>query len=129
MASRIAPFDSQQLEAACRVLADTANGLSGTQIGRLLQEINVPDPSSDMTKWKRLFNALAGMQNKHQAGNHLIQFINLAMNPVSYARDPGAFAWRRDELNVVLAFSGFYVRDDGKVAHSAKATTLDAARA
>ncbi len=129
MASRIAPFDSQQLEAACRVLADTANGLSGTQIGRLLQEINVPDPSSDMTKWKRLFNALAGMQNKHQAGNHLIQFINLAMNPVSYARDPGAFAWRRDELNVVLAFSGFYVRDDGKVAHSAKATTLDTARA
>ena len=30
---------------------------------------------------------------------------------------------------VVLAFSGFYVRDDGKVAHADKATTLDAARA
>ncbi|WP_272015478.1 TIGR02391 family protein [Pseudomonas aeruginosa] len=129
MASRIAPFDSQQLEAACRVLADTENGLSGTQIGRLLHEINVPDPSPTMTKWKRLFNAIAEIQNKHQVGNHLIQFINRAMNPVSYAREPGAFAWRRDELNVVLAFSGFYIRDDGKVAHSDKATTLDAARA
>ena len=55
--------------------------------------------------------------------------INRAMDPVNYARDPGAFTWRRDELNVVLAFSGFYVREDGKVAHADKATTLDAARA
>jgi len=126
---RTAPFSSQHLEAACRVLADTDRGLSGTQIERLLQEIEVADPSPDITKWKRLFNALAGVQNQHQLGNHLIMFINRAMNPVNCARDPVTFAWRRDELNVVLAFSGFYVRDDGKVAHADKATTLDAARA
>ncbi|WP_420466848.1 TIGR02391 family protein [Panacagrimonas sp.] len=129
MAARIASFSSQHLEAACRVLADTVQGLSGTQIERLLQEIKVDDPSPGMTKWKRLFNALAGAQNQHQVGNHLIMFINRAMDPVNYARDPGTFAWRRDELNVVLAFSGFYVREDGKVGHADKATTLDAARA
>lgn len=129
MATRIIPFSSQHLEAACRVLADTARGLSGTQIERLLQEIEVTDTSPGMTKWKRLFNALAGAQNQHQVGNHLIMFVNRAMNPVSYARDPAMFAWRRDELNVVLAFSGFYVREDGKVGHAEKATTLDAARA
>jgi uncharacterized protein (TIGR02391 family) len=127
--TRIPPFSSQHLEAACRVLADTERGLSGAQIERLLQEIEVPDPSPGMTKWKRLFNALAGVQNRHQVGNHLIMFINRAMNPVSYARDHRTFAWRRDELNVVLAFSGFYVREDGKVGHADKATTLDAARA
>lgn len=127
--TRIAPFSSQHLEAACRVLADTARGLSGTQIERLLQEIEVADTSPGMTKWKRLFNALAGAQNKHQVGNHLIMFVNRAMNPVSYARDPATFTWRRDELNVVLAFSGFYVREDGKVGQADKATTLDAARA
>lgn len=125
----IAPFNSQHLEAACRVLSDTERGLSGTQIERLLQEIDVADTSPGMTKWKRLFNALACAQNRHQLGNHLIMFINRAMNPVNYARDAAAFAWRRDELNVVLAFSGFYVREDGKVAHADKATTLDAARA
>jgi hypothetical protein len=76
-----------------------------------------------------LFNALAGAQNQHQVGNHLIMFINRAMNPVNYAREAAAFAWRRNELNVVPAFSGFYVREDGKVAHTDKATTLDAARA
>lgn len=129
MATQIEPFTSQHLEAACRVLADTERGLTGTQIERLLQEIEVPAPSPGMTKWKRLFNALADMQNQHQVGNHLIMFINRAMNPVSYARDPGTFVWRRDELNVVLAFSGFYVREDGKVGYADKATTLDAARA
>ena len=127
--TRIPSFSSQHLEAACRVLADTERGLSGTQIERLLQEIEVSDTSPGMTKWKRLFNALAGAQNQHQVGNHLIMFINRAMNPVNYAREPAVFAWRRDELNVVLAFSGFYVREDGKVANADKATTLDAARA
>lgn len=125
----ITPFNSQHLEAVCRVLADTERGLTGTQIERLLQEIGVTDVSRNMTKWKRLFNALAEAQYKHEVGNHLIMLINRAMDPVNYARDSGAFNWRRDELNVVLAFSGFNVREDGKVAHADKATTLDAARA
>lgn len=129
MTTPITPFNSQHLEAACRVLADTERGLTGTQIERLLQEIAVADTSPGMTKWKRLFNALAEAQNKHQLGNHLIMLINRAMDPVNYARDPNAFNWRRDELNVVLAFSGFRVREDGKVTHADKATTLDAARA
>ena len=129
MATRIAPFSSQHLEAACRVLADTERGLSGTQIERLLQEIEVSDTSPGITKWKRLFGALANAQNKSHVGNYLIMFINRAMNPVGYARDPATFAWRRDELNVVLAFSGFYAREDGKVGYADKATTLDAARA
>jgi len=46
------------------VLADTERGLSGTQSERLLQEIAIADTSPGMTKWKRLFNALAGAQNK-----------------------------------------------------------------
>ena len=126
---QIQPFDAQHLEAACRVLADTERGLTGSQIERLLQEIEVEDVSPELTKWKRLFNALAGAQNKCQLGNHLIMFINRAMNPVSYARDRDAFDWRRSELNVVLAFSGFRVREDGKVVKSRKETTLAGARA
>jgi uncharacterized protein (TIGR02391 family) len=125
----IPAFNSQNLEAACRVLADTSRGLTGPQIEHLLQEIRVADVSPEMTKWKRLYNALGGAQNKHQMGNHLIMFINRAMNPVSYARDRAAFEWRRDELNVVLAFSGFYVRDDGKVTRSTTESTLAGARA
>ena len=40
----IAPFNSQHLEAACRGLADTERGLTGTQIETLLQEIKIADP-------------------------------------------------------------------------------------
>jgi uncharacterized protein (TIGR02391 family) len=76
-----------------------------------------------------LFNALVGAQNTHQVGNHLIMVINRAMNPVGYARNQQTFEWRRDELNVVLAFCGFYVREDGKVVHSTRETTLTGARA
>ncbi len=83
MATRIDPFSSQHLEAVCQVLADTERGLSGMQIQRLLQEIEIADPSPEMTKWKRLFNAFVGAQNRHQIGNYLIIFINRAMNPVN----------------------------------------------
>jgi uncharacterized protein (TIGR02391 family) len=126
---RIPLFSSQHLQAACKVLADTERGLTGSEIGHLLQEIKVADVSPDLTKWKRLFNALADAQNKYQVGNHLIMFINRALNPVSYAQNKNAFEWRRDELNVVLAFSGFYIREDGNVAHSSTETTLAGARA
>lgn len=87
----IPPFNSQHLEAVCRVLADTSLGLTGPQIEHLLQEIRVADTSPEITKWKRLYNTLGGAQNKHQVGNHLIMFINRALNPVSYARDRAAF--------------------------------------
>jgi len=126
---KIKPFNAQKLEAACRILADTERGLTGSEIGYILSDCRVDDVSPGMTKWKRLFNALAEAQNKHQVGNHLIMFINRALNPVKYARNKEAFEWRRSELNVVLAFSGFSVREDGKVNHTQVETTLKGARA
>lgn len=126
---RIQPFNPQKLEAACRVLADTNLGLNGSEIGYLLQECKLADISPTMTKWKRLFNALVEAQNKYHVGNHLIMFINRALDPVKYARDKEKFEWRRTELNVVLSFSGFCVREDGKVIHSQKETTLKGALA
>ena len=126
---RIRPFDAQKLEAACRVLADTTRGLTGSEIGYLLQDCKLVDISPDMTKWKRLFNALVEAQNKYQVGNHLIMFINRALDPVKYARDRENFEWRRNELNIVLSFSGFSVREDGKVVHTKRETTLKGALA
>ena len=126
---RIQPFNPQKLEAACRVHADTERGLTGSEIGYLIQDCKIEDVAPSMTKWKRLFNALVTAQNKHQVGNHLIMFINRALDPVNYAREKEKFEWRRNELNVVLSFSGFSVREDGKVVHTQKETTLKGARA
>jgi uncharacterized protein (TIGR02391 family) len=126
--AHIPPFNAQELEAACRVLADTEQGLTGSQIGYILEDCKIIDVMPNMTKWKRLFNALVESQNKHQAGNHLILFINKALNPVGYARDKEKFEWRRNELNVVLSFTGYQVREDGKVIRTKKETTLKGAR-
>jgi uncharacterized protein (TIGR02391 family) len=127
--TRIPPFNSSQLEAACKVLADTTNGLKGDEIGHILADMKVSDPDAGGTKWKRLFNALAQAQNKHQVGNHLIMFINRAMKPIRYTSAPELFAWRRNGLNVVLSFCGYNIREDGQVGHTTVESTLAGALA
>ena len=126
---KLQPFDAQQLEAACKILADTERGLTGREIGYILADCKVDDVSPSMTKWKRLFNALAGAQNKHHVENHLIMFVSRALSPVRYVHDGEAFEWRRNELNIVLAFSGFNVREDDKVVRIRPESTLRNAKA
>lgn len=126
---RLPCFESAQLEAAAKVLGDTGMGLTGSEIGHLLAEIRAEDLDVGATKWKRLYNALARAQNKHQVGNHLIMFITRAMSPVRYVGAAGLFTARQDALNVVLAFSGYRVRDDGKVIRTTREATLDGAKA
>jgi uncharacterized protein (TIGR02391 family) len=127
--ARLPVFESSHLEAACRVLADTSNGLKGGELEHILAELGLADPTPGMTKWKRLFNALVHAQNEHQVGNHLIQFINKAMSPARYTSTPELFAWRQDGLNVALAFAGYAVNDKGQVIHTTPETTVDGARA
>jgi uncharacterized protein (TIGR02391 family) len=129
MATSIPLFTAEQLQSICQVLADTEEGLTGSEIGYILGNCRVPDVSSDMTKWKRLFNALITIQNEKQIGNYTLMFINRAMDPVRYTNRPDFFSSRRDALNNVLAFTGFKVGDDGKVRWAQKAQNLDEALA
>lgn len=122
-------FASAELEAACKVLGDTTNGLTGGEIAHLLSEIGVVDTDPSLTKWKRLYNAMVEKQYQVNAGNFVIQFINKAMAPAKYTTATELFHWRRDGLNVALAFAGYRVREDGRVAHSTRESTLDGARA
>ena len=126
---KIIPFKPQKIEAVCRVIADTERGLTGSEIGYLIVDCKMKDVDPSNTKWKRLFNSLVDSQNRHKVGNHLIMFINRAIDPVNYIRNKGDFEWRRSELNVVLAFSGYSIREDGKVIRSQVETTLKGARA
>lgn len=127
--ARLPCFESSHLEAACRVLADSANGLTGNEIQCILAELEIQEPSPTMTKWKRLFNALAEVQNKHQVGNHLILFINKAMSPARYTSNPELFSWRQDGLNVALAFAGYAVNPQGQVMHATRESTVEGALA
>jgi uncharacterized protein (TIGR02391 family) len=125
--NRVPPFDAQQLTSIAQILADTTGGLTGSQIAYLLRDSKIPDVSPDQTKWKRLFNAFVELQNERQFGNHVVVFINKAMNPVQYTSSPDVFKSRRDQLNAVLSFSGMSVGDDGKARWATRATNLDEA--
>ena len=123
----ISAFSAQHLEAICRVLAETDTGLTGSEIGYLLQDSRLEDADPGITKWKRLFNAFVRFQNEHQAGNGVVVFITRSMNPASYTDRPDVFRLRRDKLNAVLAFCGLYLREDGKVKREQRASTIDQA--
>jgi uncharacterized protein (TIGR02391 family) len=124
---RVPIFDAQHLTSIAKILADTDDGLTGSQIGYLLRDCEIPDVCSDQTKWKRLFNAFVEFQNRRQFGNHVVVFVNKAMNPVQYTSSPQVFTLRKDQLNTVLAFSGLSVGEDGKVRWVRRATGLDEA--
>ena len=120
-------LNAQQLEAICKVLADTSTGLTGSQINYLLADSSIPNVSPEATKWKRLFNAFIGFQNTHQVGNHVIVFISRAMNPTTYTEDREVFEFRKERINAVLSLCGFEVMDTGKVRRVRKAKSLDEA--
>ncbi len=82
-----------------------------------------------MTKWKRLYNAFATIQNQERIGNRVIMFINRAMDPANYTNNPVVFSNRQGSLNSVLAFSNMIIGDDGKVRRAPAVNNLDDALA
>lgn len=120
-------FTEQQLESLCKIMADTNTGLTGSEIARVLAVMGIQDVDPHLTKWKRLFNALAVEQNNCNYGNHVISFINRVYDPVLWASNEELFNSKRNELNTVLAFCGLTLREDGKVAKTTKVNTLSEA--
>ena len=123
------PFSRAQLEAICKVLADTSEGLTGSEIGGILGQVRVADVDSAMTKWKRLFNALAQEQNRAQSGDRVLAFIRHALEPARYQGDSARLEERRDRVNVtLLLYDGLEFGEDGKFHRTKKASSLPEAQ-
>ena len=125
--NRMATLSAQQLEALSRILGATETGLTGTEIGYLLRDSRIPDSSSEMTKWKRLFDAFMSFQNEHGVGNHVLVFVKRAMDPARYVENPTSFHARRNRLNTVLALCGMSLGEDGQIRKADAARTIDQA--
>ena len=117
-------FPSVQLQALCDVLGDTSTGLTGNEIGQLLSACRIDDPSPNMTKRHRLFEALKARQAQDRCSNAVLHVIQQAMAPVSYQGQTDVFDSRRDALNGVLAFAGWQLGEDGRLRTAKRATTL-----
>ena len=115
---------SAQIEQIAQVLGNTERGFTGSELGRLLTECNMRDPSPGMTKWKRLFNAFCDEVNKSGSTNTVYQFVQHCLEPARGLSDPERYSWMRVEINRVLMFVGIEIRDDGNYFRVPQAETL-----
>ena len=123
------PFTAEELTHLCRELADTVTGLTGSEIGYILNQIGVADTDQGMTKWRRLFNALVGRQNQDGKGNIVLAFISKALNPARFVGNRSFYASKLESVNVILAFKGLRFEEDGKFHIVEKALKLSDAEA
>jgi uncharacterized protein (TIGR02391 family) len=121
------PIDGNVLEGISKVLGDTSNGLTGTEIGKFLQEVNIPDIDSINTKWKRLFNAFVTFQNRQQLSNNILTFINKSMSPARFIGRKEQFDDTRFELNKRLSFIGLELTDKGQFRKTIVSKTISEA--
>lgn len=126
--SAIVNLDAATLEALCKVLADTGDGLTGSQIGALLAECGIADPGEG-TKWRRLVEALNAQQRKDGHATSVLKFVQAAMHPARYVERHRVFEDRRAGINRALSFAGIGLGEDGKLRPVTSATTITEASA
>jgi uncharacterized protein (TIGR02391 family) len=125
----IKSFDLSVIESISKVLGHTDFGFTGPELGKLLFECDIPDPSPTNTKWKRLNQALAEKQQIDGCANNVCAFIQHAMKPARHYSDEGWFESTRHELNQILSFEGIFIGENGKLSKSGKASTISEAEA
>jgi hypothetical protein len=121
-------FSQREMQAIADALGDTSDGLTGSEIGHLLTTCKMVDPTPDMTKRHRLYNAFAASQNGRQDRRAILAFIRHSMKPASYARQPERYELMRAKLNRALAFAGLAVDEAGTLISVEQARTLSEAQ-
>lgn len=124
MTNRQPKLEPHLLESICRTIADTSDGLAGSEIGKILADSNIKDIDSTNTKWKRLYNAFVNWQNENQCSNNILKFIQNALQPVRYLGKVEIFQDRRNQINKRLSFIGFELTESGKYLKVDKTNTI-----
>jgi len=104
---------TNQIERIVHVLGDTKKGFTGFEIGDYLTQCHIDDPTPDMTKWGRLYNAFNAEANRSGSTNVVFKFIKCCMEPAQGLNDVERYKWILLELNKVLMLVGIELRDDG----------------
>lgn len=107
------PIESGTLEGMAKILADTGQGLTGTELSKFIPEAGLNDVDQSNTKWKRLYNSFADYQNRNRNSNNILKFINLSMKPSRYIGQNDKYENIRAELNKRLSFVGLELNEKG----------------
>ena len=117
----MAMFTSSQLRAIADALADTTEGLTGSEISHLLSLCKMLDTDPQITKRYRLYNAFAHSQNERRERTRILGFVRHAMKPERYIRETERYEPLRANLN-------WWPRPQSKSAHLEAMGPIVAAR-
>jgi len=121
---KLEPIRANILEGISRIIGDTSRGLTGSEIGYILQMAKLQDVDPSITKWKRIFNSFIQFQNSSQSSNNILNFIKLSMDPARYVGNKSLFDELRDKLNQQMSFAGWQISDEGKLQKIRAASNL-----
>lgn len=120
----IPPLKEGEIQSLAQVLGECG---SGTDISRVLKDRGLEDGSGESTKWRRLYSIFLEYQQQHQCANGILDFIRSFLTPPRFAGRNDEFEAHRNELNVILAFSGLEYGKDGAFRQREAVATLDEA--
>ena len=103
-----------QIEQIARIMGNTKDGYTGSEISHHLAQCCMKDPDPGLTKWKRLYNAFCVDVNANGSTNAVFRFIRHCMEPAQGLNDSERYNRMKMELNQVLMFVGVEIRDDGQ---------------
>ncbi|MCX6318077.1 MAG: TIGR02391 family protein [Bacteroidetes bacterium] len=117
-------IDSGTIEGLAKILGDTNQGLTVTELSKFIPEAGLRDVDPFNTKWKRLYNSFADYQNRNKNSNNILTFIALSINPSRFVGKNEKFEMIRAELNKRLSFIGLFLNESGILNPVKKATTI-----
>lgn len=123
----MAVFSQIEVEGIAAALGDTAIGLSGSEIGHILNTLKMADPDPTAAKRHRLLAAFAADQNRRQKRTGILEFIRRAMAPARWLGKREGYEPLRLRLNETLAFMGLEVDAAGTLATTTAAATISEA--
>lgn len=115
------------LEMISNIIGDTNNGLTGSEIHRLLLQSNIEDTTQNgamIAKRTNLFNSLANNQKKNKCSNQVLNFIKNVLAPSRYINNKEKFDSLLNAINQQLAFVGYELKEDGQYREIEKANTI-----
>ena len=115
------------IERISKILGDTSEGLTGSEIAYFLEQCGVEDITPNLTKWKRLYSAFASVQNTERRSNKILNFIQTVLNPARFT-DCHSFEVKRNSINECLSYVGYAIQPNGHLIEVSVANTITEAQ-
>lgn len=116
----IPAFDETHLRKLTELLCEV---VSHSELTAIFRQLGIVAPA-DGPRHHRIQMALSERQKKDRCGNNVGKFIETVLDPARFVNNQQQFIHFRDEINLVLAFSGLHLQQTGKLASIAAARTL-----